>query len=373
VEGEPALSPAFLLSLLLCAGVALLLADARRGAASARRLRDVPPLDPAALPPVTIVVAARDEERHIAAAARSLLAQDYPDYDVVVVNDRSTDRTGAILAGLAAGDSRLRVVTVRELPDGWLGKNHAMHAGARHARGRYVLFTDGDVILHPSALRRAVSACEREGIDHLAVGPDVVTPTLPLRFAVVGFTAFFILGMRAFNLVRRRALRAIGGFRRIRLRPDDDIKLGKVLKRLGWRQDLFSGQEMVSVEWYPTLRAMVHGLEKNSFSAFDYSLPRTLASLAGLLGVFVWPFVGVFVTGGATRVLLGLTAAMLAVMAAGGARRIGRSPLNGLLLPLQACLLAAIIVNATVKTLWRGGIEWRGTRYPLAQLRRNIV
>ena len=153
-------------------------------------LRDVPPIGSRA-PRVSIIVAARNEERHVESAARAFLALDYPDLELLVVDDRSTDATPAILARIAAEDARLRVVRVDSLPAGWLGKNHALHHGASLASGTLLLFCDADVVLRPDALARAVRLLELRGADHLAVAPDLVVPTWPLSIVVHYFMMWY--------------------------------------------------------------------------------------------------------------------------------------------------------------------------------------
>lgn len=129
---------------------------------------------PEALPRLSIVVPALNEEETVEPAMRTLLALDYPQLEIIAVDDRSTDETGGILDRLAATDPRLRVLHVRELPAGWLGKNHALHLASREATGDYILFTDADVLFEPTVLRRTVRAMIARGLDHLAVFPELV-------------------------------------------------------------------------------------------------------------------------------------------------------------------------------------------------------
>jgi cellulose synthase/poly-beta-1,6-N-acetylglucosamine synthase-like glycosyltransferase len=148
----------------------------------ARHAGSIPPLPDATLPHaatdwphVSIIVPARNEEQGVRAAVESLLRQDYPALELVVVNDRSTDRTSAILAALAEEHpGRLRVVMVTELPAGWLGKNHALLLGARQSSGAWLLFTDADVVFDPTCLRRAVAYAEAQGLDHLTMSPRLL-------------------------------------------------------------------------------------------------------------------------------------------------------------------------------------------------------
>src|SRR5690606_31145145 len=145
----------------------------------------------------------------------------YPDFEIVAVDDRSTDATGAILDRLAAEDPRLRVVHIAELPPGWLGKNHALWLGARESTGQWLLFTDADVVLEPTALGRAVEFARTRGLDHLTVAPQLVLPSLAVQAFVGTFLTLFSLfarpwrcrdprsrahlGIGAFNLLRREA------------------------------------------------------------------------------------------------------------------------------------------------------------------------
>lgn len=358
------------------------------GARSIRSLRDEPPLAPGEpVPTVALVVAARDEERSVERAMRSFLALRYPALELVAVDDRSADATGPILDRLAAADARLRVVHVRELPPGWLGKNHALYLGAQATTGDWLLFTDGDVIMEPEALGRAVAFAERRRLDFLAVPPGVVIPTVPLEL----FTTFFVLalfgwiqpwkardprsrvhvGTGAFNLLRRSTYEALGTHRRIALRPDDDLKLGKAAKLTGARQDLASGEGVLTVEWYRNLPEAWVGLRKNALAGLDYRAWLFGAALVVTLLVYVWPFVALFVTTGLTRAAY-LACYLLAALAYANVSRRHR-PWLAPAVPLAAILMLAAMGAAITRTLRRGGIEWRGTFYPLAELKRNVI
>lgn len=350
-------------------------------------LRDVEPTaDP--LPGVSIVIAARDEERHVESAVRSLLALDYPDYELIVVDDRSTDRTPAILSAIARESARLKVVTVTELPAGWLGKNHALQLGASRATKELILFADGDVIMGKTSLRKAVHLVQRERADNITVAPELVLPSVPLSLVInYGFLYGALVlrpwkthdpnssasaGIGAFNMLRASSYRAIGRHERIRLRPDDDLMLGKLIKRGGFRQIVALGLDEIRIEWYRTLREAVHGFRKNAFAAVGYSV--TLATAVTLLNLAgVWPWLAVWTTSGAERALYVIT--VLAWMAAfiyHGARQRLR-PWLAPFYPIAALISAYIVVAAVGRTLLRGGIEWRGTFYPLAELKKNRV
>ena len=255
------------------------------------------------LPRLSVVVPARDEASGIGRAVESLLAQDYPDLEIIAVDDRSSDATGAVLAKLAARDSRIRAIRVDQLPAGWLGKNHALWRGAESASGEWLLFTDADIVFAQGALRRAVAYAVAEQLDHLTLAPRLLARGLALRAFVAFFAYTFIalwgaylandpkstrgVGIGAFNLVRRSAYARIGTMRALSLRPDDDIRLGRRLRGFGFRQRVLNGNDFLSVEWYPSLRAAISGLEKSMYSSLEYRLVDAVGVLLYLVATMV--------------------------------------------------------------------------------------
>ncbi len=354
-----------------------------------RSLRDVPAALLPAAPLVSVITAARNEERNIREALGSLLALDYPDVELIVVDDRSEDGTGAILEGMAAASPRLEVVHVTELPAGWFGKNHALWHGAGRASGEILLFTDADIVMEPTVLSRAVRFFLDNRLDHLAVTPRMAMLGTFLSMFGLSFILFFSvfarpwkardpksrchIGIGAFNLVRAEAYRAVGGHEAIRLRPDDDLKLGKILKKGGFRSDVAYGPEFLSVEWYASVGEAVRGLEKNAFAGCDYRVSLALLGVAFHLLGSVFPFIALFVTTGPTRVIYGAVVALLTLLVADCARFHGARPWHAIGFAPSAALFCWIIVRTTVLNLVRGGITWRGTFYSLDELRRNVV
>jgi cellulose synthase/poly-beta-1,6-N-acetylglucosamine synthase-like glycosyltransferase len=185
--GTPLLVLAAVTLLLLC----LIATDLLTGNRSTARLRDVTPDGNGNLPRVSIVIPARNEEKKLQEALQSVLKQDYPDAEFIAVNDRPTDGTGAILGAMSRQDPRLRVGEVAELPQGWLGKNHALLQGAQRAIGELLLFTDADIVMEPTALRRAVACLNKHGLEHLAAMPEVRMPGLLLGLFTSAFVIFF--------------------------------------------------------------------------------------------------------------------------------------------------------------------------------------
>jgi glycosyltransferase involved in cell wall biosynthesis len=341
-------------------------------------------------PSVSVVVAARDEREAVESALRSLLEQDYPGrLEVIAVDDRSTDGTGDVMTGLAARmPGRLRHLRVDRLPEGWLGKNHALWLGAGEAEGGWLLFTDADVRFETDCVRLAVRHALDEGFDHLALAPELVSRGTVLKSFVAAFSLVFevtqrpwrvsdpeakeSVGVGAFNLVRREAYEGAGTHGAVRMRPDDDLRLGRALKEAGFRQGVAYGTGTVWVEWHRSLAGAVRGLGKSMFPGVDYRLSAALLASLGLFATNVLPFFGVFLARRAlTRRLFGADVLVLFAMYARGARRSGTPAYLAALHPFGASALIFAMLRSTYKTLVRGGIEWRGTFYPLETSRRG--
>jgi hypothetical protein len=347
-------------------------------------------------PTLSVVVACRNEAAGVRQALSSLLAQDYPALEIVAVDDRSDDETGAILRELASAHPALRVTRVDVLPAGWLGKTNAMHQGAAAATGEWILFTDADVLFAPGALRRSIAWVERDGLGHAVAVPHFIAPGFGERAFVALFGLFLLTALRvdelrrpgsrayigagAFNLVRRAAYLAIGGHERLRLEVADDIKLGLILRRSGVRQGCADSGGLVSVRWQPGFVATLRGLLKNFFAGAEYRWAETLRVALGVPLATTFPaayLVWAAVTGGG-----GALGVALAALATGGAfavhgaaaRRFafGRGH-EGLLLPLVGPCLSAVALASALITTRRGAVVWRGTRYPLADLQAAVV
>ena len=375
-----------LLTFLITAGGAIEIAIGSRWIAF---LRDIVPRPPAELPRVSIVVAARNEAAAIRQSLESLLGQQGLDLEVILVNDRSEDDTGLIARAVARGDPRLRVVDVDNLPDGWLGKNHALQQGAAEVSSDWILFTDGDVIMEPLALARGVSYAEGRQLDMLAVAPELRIPT-PLANLFAGtFVLLFYqyarpwlarrhstdrhIGVGAFNLVRTSAYRAVDGHARIRLRPDDDMALGKIVKRAGFAQDALHGTGHIRVIWYHSLSDAVVGLEKNAFTGLRYSIVAVAAACLAILAFGVTPWVAVFLTDGIDRLLfLGCVIAASALYL-DSTRSSGADPRFAPAFPIALLVFTYILARAAWLATIRGEIRWRGRGYPLEELRRNRI
>ena len=339
------------------------------------------------LPRLSVVVAARNEEQGVEQALASLLALDYPDYEVVFVDDRSEDRTGEIADRLSAENERLRVLHLEQLPEGWFGKNHACWRGALAARGDLLLFTDGDVVFGREAVRRGVRHLLGNRLDHVAVLPSLVMRSPMLQACVIVFhwgthvtarpwqvrdprsTASF--GVGAYNLFRAESYRAIGGHRQVALRPDEDYQLGRLVKLTGHRSDLVRAESSVRCEWYPSVRRLVRGMEKNLFAFRDYRITAVLVQTVGLLWTAIAPVVlsVALVPVDAAAAALFAASAMVAWGFAICIARVSRFRWwSGLALPVASAVIAWSWWRSMIVTL-RGRLAWGGPAVPLAELR----
>lgn len=373
------------------------------------------PVSPLGNPRVSIIVPARNEEETIAQGLATLLSLDYDNYEVIAVNDRSTDRTGEIMdristslpsettlqlrsgqapagppsSGMIAGHAQLRVIHHSELPSGWLGKTHAMWTAANEATGEWLLFTDADVLFKPDSLRRALAYAESEPADHVVLFPLMIMKQAGEYMMIAFFQTMFMFGHRpwkvadpttddhmgvgAFNLVRRRAYEAIGTYAALRMEVLDDMKLGKLVKQAGFRQRNVFGGNLISIRWARGAMGIVHNLTKNFFAILSYQWWRTLLSAFALAFLNLGPFVGVWLAHGWARVPYAIALGSMFLIYIGMSRRSSVPPYYFLLHPVSSTLFIYTLLRSMFLTLWNDGIMWRGTKYPLEELRKGLV
>jgi glycosyltransferase involved in cell wall biosynthesis len=375
------------------------------------------PVTAAGNPRVSIIVPARNEEESIEHALRTLLALDYDNYEVIAVNDRSTDRTGEIMERVAGNlepeslprqnphpvppknggtrmghpllSSRLRVIHHRELPEGWLGKTHAMWTATNQASGEWLLFTDADVLFKPDSLRRALVYAEAEKADHLVLFPRMIMKRPGEYMMIAFFQTMFMFGHRpwkvadpkardhmgvgAFNLVRRSVYEAVGTYERLCMEVVDDMKLGKVIKNAGFAQRNVFGGDLISIRWARGAMGVVDNLTKNFFAVLSFQWWRALLSAFGLAFINLGPFLGVWLAHGWARLPYAVALGSMFLIYMGMSWRSGVPPYYFLLHPVSTVLFIYTLLRSTALTLWNGGIVWRGTKYRLEELRRGLV
>ncbi len=370
------------------------------------------PVTPAGNPRVSIIVPARNEEQAIEQALNMMLALDYDNYEVIAVNDRSTDRTGEIMDSIqqsphpstSSGQTfsqrtrevghpgpvpSFRVVHHTELPPGWLGKTHAMWTAANQASGDWLLFTDADVMFKPDSLRRALAYAEAEPADHLVLFPRMIMHSSGERMMIAFFMTLFLFGHRpwkvadpktddhmgvgAFNLVRRSVYEAVGSYAALRMEVVDDMKLGKIVKKAGFVQRNVFGGDLISLRWAHGAMGVVNNLTKNFFAVLSFQWPRTLISAVGLAFLNFGPFLGVWLAHGWARAPYLVALGSMFVIYIGISRRSPVPPYYFLLHPVSTALFIYTLLRSMALTLWNDGIVWRGTKYPLEELRKGMV
>jgi glycosyltransferase involved in cell wall biosynthesis len=352
-------------------------------------LEDSAPAIDADCPGISILFAARDEEEKLPAALATLMEIDYPRLEVIAVDDRSQDATGRILDEFAAAHPRLRVVHVAELPRGWLGKPHALQKAYEASTSECLLFTDADVRFKPDVLRRAITLARARDLDHLTLLCDVEMIGFWEKTLITFFVAVFHLasdpyrvssprspfyvGVGAFQLVKRRAYEAGGTHCRLAMEVIDDMKLGKIIKKAGFRSGAGIAQDSVVVRWHDGVGNVVRGVTKNFFAGFGYNVGFVSVGIAGILLLNIGPILGLVFSHGWIRVLAAIALFIALCFHAGAAIVMRVSPLYAFTHPLGAILLCYMLLRSTVVTLRQGGIIWRDTFYPLDELRRGVV
>ncbi len=338
-------------------------------------------------PLLSVIVAAKDEEKHIEASLLSQFQQTYANIEWIVVNDRSTDQTGSIIDRMAKTEPRMRCIHIEHLSEGWLGKNHALYEGFLQSKGEYILFTDADIIFEKDTVSKAITYFQNQKLDHLTLAPNLKGSS----FWTNAFVSFFLfgfgyfkrpwksndpksksaIGIGAFNLLTRNAYEEIGTHRNIKMRPDDDLMLGRQIKEAGKKQHLALALTHLQVEWYPDLRSALVGLEKNTFAGLFYSYFMVLFAISGLFLSQLFPFIALFVTTGTTQLIFLLSILMLFLAYNQTANKMAKGANIYLtVFPVTVLLFIYSIARATILTLYRGGIIWRGTFYSIKQLKK---
>jgi chlorobactene glucosyltransferase len=345
------------------------------------------PTEDSAAPLVSILVPARNEAaRVLDQSVRSMLAQDYPNFEVIAVDDRSTDNTLTLLEGIAGDDPRLKVVRGRPLPAGWVGKPWALEQARRESRGQWVLATDADIIFHPTVLSQAMTLAEAEAYDALTLAPGVSTDSFWARLVmpVAGWMIMLVypawrvndphsetaLGVGGFFLMRRAAHDQIGGYEAIRADVTDDLNTARLLKRAGFRLHLAAAPTLLRTPMYASLKELFEGFGKNAFVGSGSSVPRAILSGMLDLALTVAPPVTAAATftialaGGSRNLthlaVAGLAAYLSLVAAFAPVYKETRTPISFALLGFLAHgVMVAILFYSTWRVMTGRGVVWK--------------
>jgi glycosyltransferase involved in cell wall biosynthesis len=352
-------------------------------------LKDFPPITGNDVPRISLLFAARDEEEKLPGALATLAQIDYPQLEIIGVDDRSEDATGRILDEFAASHPRFRAIHVKELPAGWLGKPHALQQAYEASSNEWLLFTDADVRFKTDVLRRAIAMATGCNLDHLTLFGDVEMVGFWEKVVVTFFGMAFhmatapsevinpksgaYVGVGAFQLLKRSAYEAAGTHRRLAMEVVDDMKLAKIVKQAGFRSAVGIAQDSVVVRWHAGARNLINGVTKNFFAVSGFSVTRVAVAIVGLFLMNVLPFVGMVFGHGWMRIFAGICVVIVLCFHAGVDIVMRVSPLYCFTVPIGAVLFAYMLLRSTVYTLRQGGIIWRGTFYPLEALKRGAV
>lgn len=342
--------------------------------------------EPSSFPSLSVLVPACNEADTIRPALQSILEQDYPNLEVIAINDRSTDQTGKIIDQLAAQFDNLSTVHIEDLPDGWLGKTHALKKGYEISKGDWVLATDADVCYKKSALRTIMAVAIYHDRDHISCIPKMNNNGFLHEAAFDGFASLLFsqrnlegvpdpdsddyFGFGAFNMFRRAVFDQTKGFEWLRMEVTDDMGIARMLRNHGAKQGVYYAFNQLELEWYGSLGKMIKGLEKNSigivahynyWKGFSIPIIWLLFLMGPLFGLFS-PFivVQVFAAG--------------VIIAALPFNSMASYKLERPLFPFLFSVLGVLfpmyaLIRSTFICLKRGGITWRGTFYPVEELR----
>lgn len=336
-------------------------------------------------PRLSVLIPARNEEDKIGTCVESLLSQDYPDFEIIVLNDNSTDRTEGILHKLVLNDGRLKVIQGKYLPPDWLGKHWACHQLYREATGDLLIFTDADTVHSPDTLRCTAAALAEEQADMISIVPHHILGTLAEKlvmpyfalgvFAVVPLPKMlrpqktYLSSSGKLMAFKRQAYEKCGGFEEIRMNVLDDLELPQRIVASGLRYRVFDGTNNVSTRMYHSYNEVCEGLTKNMFAAYDYNVPLFIATWLWILFVFLEPIIALAAletTSYPPPLTLGL--AVICVIAslllwAIYYQRFKFPIYMVALYPLSAVMVATLSISSMVLTL-SGKATWKGRKMP---------
>ncbi|MEO8287551.1 MAG: glycosyltransferase family 2 protein [Chloroflexota bacterium] len=367
----------------------------------------VPPVDALTTDPpgggewpfVSIIVPARNEERNLPKLLPTLLSQHYPHYEVIVIDDQSTDATPHILAEWAARDPRLHVIMGEDLrkDEGWMGKPHAMMQGARIARGEWLLFTDADTQHEPLSLGSSIAYAIKHKVDLFTIAPtmEIVSPSEKLIMPIATMGISFLYPFYKVNdpkssiaiangqyiMVRRDVYDAVGGVERVKSKIAEDLEFGKAVKSDGYKLHLADGRHIMSVRMYTNFQEVWEGWSKNVVLSMKGNPLQAVLSVTGVFSIVGLPFVLVrwvsrlwkaanstgnaqdkIAAGWATAISSWFLALPL-VYRFRIDQALGLSPLWTLTMPVGVATFGVLMLSSLIRILTGKGVTWKGRTY----------
>lgn len=377
----------FWLAIIISLALIALVIELAMGMRKMQTIKAIAPLEHSSSPSVSVIIPACNEALTIEPALASILALDYPNLEIIILNDRSTDDTGSVLSRMQQQHPQLKIFEIEHLPSGWLGKSHALQFGANKAQGEYLLFTDADIVMEQTTLSRALNHMLTQRLDHLSISFDSSAKDglLNTLFIDVGSALMLLfkpwkakdvhsknyMGIGAFNLVKAAAYAAVGGHSSFATQPLEDLMLGKVLKSQGFKQDCLVGLDFVRVEWYCSTKEFIEGVMKNNFAVYNYSLFKVLLAVGAIFALYIFPVWALFFTSGVTFVVYSIAVILRIAPFAVGFVSHGQSAWRAMWSLVSPYVIIYITLKAALTTLWKQGITWRSTFYSLEELKQS--
>jgi len=339
-------------------------------------------------PLVSIMVPARNEAENIKMCVTSLLKQDYANIEILVLDDNSTDDTSLIVKRIAEKDSRVKLITGKPLKDGWIGKSYACHQLAKHARGRYFLFTDADTLHFKNAVSSTIGCLIKNKLDALSAIPKQIMVGIHERL-VVTWVHFGILSLLPLILIKkskyplfctangqcmlfkREVYRKIGGHKSIKTKILEDIHISKQVKRHGYRFMLFDGSKNIYCRMYRNFRGLIKGFSKFMFAAFDFKVFNIAVVILFISVIFLFPFIflplGILLFNWPYPIvnLIIIQIFIVLTMRIILAIRLNNRILDTFLHPVSMVYIILLCINSVLQTKFGEGAYWKDRGYDI--------
>lgn len=374
----------FLIALLTLGYLLFTVIEIKIGFSRIKNLSSQPILPWDALPSVSVIFSALNEEKMLENSINALLNLNYPKLEIIAVNDRSTDNTGRIMEKFQH-HPRFKAKHIQQLSKGWLGKNHALHIASQSATGEWLLFTDADVLMKSQTVSKAMSYALDHQLDHLTIYEHHIRKSFWLKISLLGSYITYSMMMKpwrirypsskkslghgAFNLVKKTAYQKCGGHESIAMECLDDLKLGELLKTNGFQQDTVDGRDYVEREWYGSLKEMVNGLEKNGFAYFNYNFLTFFCSFIFGTIFYLWPFAAVGLLRGPLQWLNIINIMLMTYVSIKVADHFRMRKRFALFYSFGLITFFYTLWNSVLAAYRNKGIIWRDTHYSLHELR----
>jgi len=340
-------------------------------------------------PLISILIPARNEAENISRCLKSLLKQDYPNLEIIVLNDNSTDGTSKVVKVIAEKDNRVRLVEGAPLEDGWIGKNFASHQLAKYAKGEYFIFTDADTLHFSKTVSSALGALITTKVDALSIYPRQIMVTFAERMTVpiinIALQCFipfmlikksknplFSTAIGQFMMFKRKTYEKIGGYESIKGHMIDDIQISKRVKKSGYKFMVFDGRNTVYCRMYRNLKGVVIGLAKSIYPAFNGNI-LALFSFTGLLtATLLIPFtllpLGAFLFDWPVAIIRLIIFQIIIILAIKTifAIRYKQRMLDILLAPVSMAVIDALVFVSFFQAKYGEGLLWKGRVYDVS-------